>query len=479
MADDRVMNALLAKIYQLLTAPDQVTGSNSLNDNAFITFCVPGVPLNESALDFLNMTTKQQIDAGARFSRFVNAAPKPTGFWTTSASPLWSIYLDAINNAIVNPRSISPDDQKRLDAATSVLWSYKSKIDPITGAIIRVKVPSQNYSDYKGFEKDYNDALIALNGKVIWVNNNPNDNAAAQDLAMNGPIYRQAVTDAWNQWGTVKNTVEVAQQTISQITSDGPALFFQRIKNDLATMRLMDSLRSEYYPTAYFPNEFWKSNSWTNFKFGHDEEHKYWNESSTNWGGGTSGGWGLWSWSVGVQHSDHKTYDSCNTNNFQVSVDLVQIPLVRPWLEPLLFSNHSWRLQPGAAPISDGAPLPATQGTMPILPTSMIVARNLQVTLDMTDTVNTTYNSTTRGSGSVGWGPFSLRGGYESVSSGGTHDYSSTNAGLSCPGMQVLGFVCSVLPKSPNADPALLGADLFELGQISGPTYAMHARNFL
>jgi hypothetical protein len=464
MDNDRTMNSLLSKIYSLLVTPDSVTGTDSLNKNAFVSFCVPGIPVPASALDFLNLKTKYDFEAAARFSRFVNFAPKPTGFWVGTGAEIWQIYQDALNSAIVEPRQLNEEQAQELKAAQKKLYIYKSVVDPNTGTITHTSEPSLLMSDYNKYRKEYNDAVIALNKVIMTVTNDPDNNEAAQELALNGQVYRQNVDAALQQWNTVKNTVEVAQETIANFSSDGPLLLFQSIRNDLGVMKMTDSLKGVFYPTTYFPDQFWNSDGWSVFTTSESEEHSYWHDETTSWGGGASAGWGLWSSSVGVSHTDTRHYDSCSTKNYKISFDLIQVPLVRPWLNPMLFTNRAWKLQNGVEVLSDGNPIPSTSGTLPLLPTSVLIIRNLSLSFDMTDTANTSYSSETHASGSVGWGPFSLRGGYDSVSTGGTHDYKSNNEGITCPGMQVIGFVCDLVPKSPNADFALLSEQLARFG---------------
>jgi hypothetical protein len=60
-----------------------------------------------------------------------------------------------------------------------------------------------------------------------------------------------------------------------------------------------------------------------------------------------------------------------------------------------------------------------------------------------------------RGSASGGWGPFSFKANYFKRTTNTTHDFTEDAAGLVVPGLQIIGFGCTVLPKSPNPDPNL------------------------
>jgi hypothetical protein len=109
--------------------------------------------------------------------------------------------------------------------------------------------------------------------------------------------------------------------------------------------------------------------------------------------------------------------------------------------------------------LSDGGAPP--NGLLPAYPTSIIFIRNLL--LDFGD--NHSFQSYMQqqnashqgGSVGVSFGPFSLSASAShqsqsssTQSSGGS---SFTDQGLSVPGMQIIGYKCHVLPKTPNPSP--------------------------
>jgi len=150
--------------------------------------------------------------------------------------------------------------------------------------------------------------------------------------------------------------------------------------------------------------------------------------------------------------------DSINTKRvhlLEISISIV--PLLRGWLDGGVFSSRSWNfdrnLIPESENLSDGNASP--KGTMPMYPTALVMARNLRVALSMTNETNRYAMSQVRGSAKAGWGPFSVRANYFRKTTKTTHDFVEDGAGLSAPGMQVLGFVCTVLDKCPNADESL------------------------
>ena len=56
------------------------------------------------------------------------------------------------------------------------------------------------------------------------------------------------------------------------------------------------------------------------------------------------------------------------------------------------------------------------------------------------------------GGGTVGFGPFVVGGGYSSGKTERNFDHHYTAEGLVCPGVQLLGYVSTILPASPKVD---------------------------
>ncbi len=73
----------------------------------------------------------------------------------------------------------------------------------------------------------------------------------------------------------------------------------------------------------------------------------------------------------------------------------------------------------------------------------------------MSNTKNQSSFSKIETSASIGWGPFSVSGNYSSSNSQATSNFTKSSTGITVPGSQIIGFVCEVLPLSPNPDPSL------------------------
>jgi hypothetical protein len=275
----------------------------------------------------------------------------------------------------------------------------------------------------------------------------------------------QVVRNAYSQWGSLgyRDYVTRANGIISALMARGPYAYYERLRANFASAEKKDFRGNSFYPTFAYPSRIMEpsfTQGWGNFTFTEAETHQYSSSTSVSFGGGGGISFGLWSFGASAQYSSTSTYASCDTRNMTVSVDLVQVPLLRPWMTSWIFSSRGW--QGGTMIGSDGSicsgSLPLT-GKMPIIPTSMILARNLRINLDMTSEVNRTFASSFSSRASVGWGPFSVRGNYSRTTNTASHDFVATGSGIICNGTQIIGLVCEVLPRCPNHDPSLNWGD--------------------
>ena len=89
---------------------------------------------------------------------------------------------------------------------------------------------------------------------------------------------------------------------------------------------------------------------------------------------------------------------------------------------------------------------------MPLLPVGLLLAKNVRVSGDFSETERTWMRSQVSGGASFGWGPFSIGGRYSKRTE---RDYVAgtvTDTGFISPHMQVIGWFCLPLGKSPDPD---------------------------
>jgi len=119
------------------------------------------------------------------------------------------------------------------------------------------------------------------------------------------------------------------------------------------------------------------------------------------------------------------------TGVFSLELEVLQLKIVRPWLDGWMFRYRDWRWTPGSEEadtlLSDGAqPTQDTlpEGTMPFLPMSLILARDIGINYSLSRPSSTGSRRPAAGSG-----------------------------GSDSP-ILVLGWITEVLPLCPNPDPS-------------------------
>jgi hypothetical protein len=127
-----------------------------------------------------------------------------------------------------------------------------------------------------------------------------------------------------------------------------------------------------------------------------------------------------------------------NSDQFSLSFDYCLVSVSRPWLSANFLTHPGWYL-PGEAASSwcSGTYNTATQ-RFAYLPAKMLVIKNLKVNAQWSQEDRTRLQSV------AGLGPFSLL------------NYQFENDTLVAPGMQIIGWMCQVMPPFPPAsDPHL------------------------
>jgi hypothetical protein len=347
-----------------------------------------------------------------------------------------------------------------LKKAQDFLYQSQTSKDPFTDEEKTSIVDSAPYASYQLYMAKYQAALKAYNGLLIQANAPGAPDALVQDFTRNGASYKQLVISAYGEWTSkgYKQYVEEAIGIIGNLTGRGPAGFYQTLRANFNADRLTDGFGSQFFPTYVYPKDPLNpalSSSWMNFFFNLEDTNTFKSDSSTNTGGSASASWGLWSGSASAQYGTGQSNFESDSSNLSLSVQLIQLPLTRPWMRPEIFWSRGWRWSSSgpSTPVSDGKTPP--QGLMALYPTSMVVAKNLDIKLDMTNERNQSSWSKIDTKASVGWGPFSISGNYSRADSQSTSNFTKSSTGITVPGAQIIAYVCEVLPLSPNPDPSL------------------------
>jgi hypothetical protein len=455
-SDKELFDSLLDKLYKIVVGRDDINNLDPAG-GSFVSFCLPGIPLAAEDLNF-SFVDMGKAELAADFSSLVNTVPQPIGRWMPSDRKVIAYYQRVLDEAVRPVVQLSDQEKKRLEAAYAILIRQVDAVDLTTGATKKVPADTPLYEAYQERSADYLAALSAYKSLQSNYLQRPNDPKAQADWFALGPVSRGNVKLKYDRWvAGGKNIIENAIQAISEL-GRGSGERWESLKEQLRNSKQQTPDGGWYYYTKFFPQSFWDdahTSAWTKFSMSHEEVHTVDESSSTNWGGGGSASFGLWSVGASASYAEQKQHFKSDGNAEGIEVELIKVPLRRSWWDPTLFWDRGWKFDPNITNItlSDGQ-VPPT-GEMTSYPTAMLIARNLKLSVNMTSEENSHVATQFSASGSVGYGPFSLRGNYSRNTDKKTHDFVRNAAGIECSGMQIIGFVCQLLPKSPNPDPTL------------------------
>lgn len=342
-------------------------------------------------------------------------------------------YRDALENVALPNRPLTPAEELELENIGKWLQQY---------------LPA-----YRVFRERYFDAFEAYEQERT--SQNPNQ----------GRLQRlhQRMRDAYARWddpygGGNKTGVESKRARSWQIQTGNPSRRWVELNATMLEHR-RNSPRGFYYQTFLLPPiSTWSSANWATFTktITETETHNY--SRSVSWSGGFSANWGLFNRvSVGANGEKTVKHDVSDVTTIDVTFDYLRVRIQRPWLESDIFSIQDWTwIEPNTwRYLSDGGNLyidPPIRpiGTLPFIQKHLIVVRNVQIRADFSHSDVREVHSRISGSASAGFGFFSVRGSYTET----THqvDVRATFDGttLRIPNPQIVGFLGTLVPKSPN-----------------------------
>ncbi|AFM15021.1 hypothetical protein Mycch_0195 [Mycolicibacterium chubuense NBB4] len=370
-----------------------------------------------------------------------------------------------------------PDDVKaNIERFRGLLQKSVTKKDIITGEEATTTEPSDLVNAYMAKMAAYDDAALQYNARRIDALT-ASDSRAVHDFAMNAQIYRDKVNAAMADWVSngYKEDYEKIQAYIEQVSRRDMSLLKQEIVEDFDKARLTSPISgSDFFYTSLVPGSFPTSSGWTRFGFsgGDYEVHQNSSTNSSSWNATAGGGFlGIFGGSGDASSSQslYESHSQVDTSQTSLSFEIAQIPIVRAWFRPAFLTSTAWRFDQNNVNVkndrlSDGGAPP--QGMMPAYPVTAIFVRKLALSLGQStalqDAMNSQQASAQSGRGYASFGPFFLGGNASHKTASGvtssSYGYKYENNTMYVDGMQLIGFKCHIMPKSPDPDPAIPAA---------------------
>lgn len=497
-----LMNSMMGKIFDIITNGDGKTVPKS-EDN-FFAWCTPGVPFDPEDFDFLSQgltgiykprlvknadgtestepltdeqreaelakdTTKMYQQA-EQLARFVDVVPDASGIDDTKVrmnvkndeGTLSDVYEEVLRFSQVANTELSAADQAKIEKYRQLLQVERQKEDLVTGEMVKVIEPSPLVKAYSEKMQAWMEAALEYNAARIdaLTASTPR---AVQNWAVNANVLRAKVKFAFNDWVTngYKLEYEAIGAKIDQMSSRDLSLLKAQYKDVLEKSRLTGlASGADFFYSSVAPANFARSKGWTRFTFTNKDYSTYSKTTTQKWGasGGLSLGFFTIGGSAGGQRSEFDA--KCDFSSFELSFEICQVPIIRPWMKTNFLTSKTWRFVQGnqgftSKFLSDGKQPPHRDSMMPAFPTAMIFIRNLRLSFANASAVAHALDSKVGGGGMVGYGPFFIGGSYSSGSHERSRSQHSDSQGIFVDGLQCIGFKCHLLPKAPNPDPAI------------------------
>lgn len=471
----QLMKSLLSKLY--ITVTGRLDESMPEDRDNYVTWLTPGIPFKSDFFNFANTpipTGIPEAERGAIAKRYADCANEwailanfvPSGqpltmsnnfkqaIWHSSQELLWNLFDEVLRMSQVATSQLSEDEKAKIEKFRNLLAVKKEKENLVSGERTVVTEDGPVVVAYKQKMKDWLAASMAYKHAEVSFHNAESVEAVNTWRFME-PILREAVKSAKDDWVTngYKNEVDEMRAYINQITQRNMTLIKANVQ-DKFEKGLQTGSIGQYYYTSVIPGDFMSSEGWTGFYFNEKSYNGYSSHSETTWGGNVNVMWGLWSLGANASSSTERKQESFESDGFQMSFEIAQVPIARGWFDPSFLIGRGWKWSRdylGNGDLSDGKIPPS--GRLVAYPTTALFVR--KVTLNSTSLQSnwSKYESHLSAGGSFGYGPFSIGGNYSESQGSERTNWRFDSEGLHIDGVQLIGFICRFLGKSPNPSP--------------------------
>jgi len=433
MAD---MNAdLMSKLYSKLSGVLSVGSSIQAPGHSFLVLANPGIFLDPE----LDLT---RADNQYLWSNTLNPVLLPQFILQNSSVPMHSLYEQVLSGKELPLIELTPSQKQQLQNALDTVVTANGD-------------PTPAMKNYRRYQLKYNDALTAYQEAQA------NSQNEGKPLPPSIQQKLQAAQQAWDTLG-YRAKVNTAIATINNLQDLDPNSWWTELKSRFTKGSSQSSSGAPFGVTMTSPDykTFFEDEGWTQISFNQQDVQNQVTSKSTQTGGGVSVGWGLWRASAEASYKKDQGYSLASSTDISISLEVRRVEVTRPWMDGSVFRSRAWRWGQGSVNelISNGADASLGEtpsGVMPLLPTTLILARNLTMTASMTTEESNWVNEQISAKASFGYGPFSFGGSYNQQNGQTNIEASRSGNTLSNPAVQILGYSCEVLPRSPNPDPTL------------------------
>lgn len=497
-----LMNSVLGKLYDLLTNGDEVAPKS---DDNYLAWLSVGIPYAKEELDFLSTGLSgvyrepepEPLEEGEE--RPPRREKSPEEIQELLAQDVTRRYMQAENLARL--ADLVPDTSGIKGDVTMNVWNpentlsqayrhilrfsqvanfepdekTKKKIERLRGLLQEKKIKRNIVTEEEEevleetmLVKKYNEKLQNYLNEALEYNTHRVNALAAKDPAavhywsVNASILRSKVMAAKNDWITngFKEEYDQIAAFIAQVEGRSMLTLKQQYIDDLEKARLTGPASgSDFYYTSLIPGSFAESNNgWTEFSFSSSDFESGYKFDSESKSASARGGFFGFGASASASHEKTNTELKINMSHFKLNFKICQVPIVRPWFNTNFLTSKYWRFDENNTEfkdnmVSDGETPP--NGMIPAYTTTAIFIKDLHLDFGSSNSEFLSEAENVSVGGRAGWGPFSVGGSFEKNGLEKNMNVQREGQGIKVEGMQLIGFKCHVLPKSPDPKPAI------------------------
>jgi hypothetical protein len=402
-----MLKNLKIQLYQTLAV-------RTLDDTSITAFvmALPGIPLDpEVKLD--------NADDLRTLFNMLNFVPTGDVTGQNSSDKMSDIYLrvlDGHKNVTENPKKPELMDQRntigvQLDALRNAYFNYKG--------------------EYLAAQATANVAFAKRQPNKEVLQNLANQKKAEWEAASKG--NKTQYEDLVSQYNQLSFAVEGGEPWGARRTKYGDA-------------------EGLGFPVFSWPRySSWQSESgWMKVTASSSDLQRSESQSTVQWGGSA----GFFGFGGSAGGSSTVAVSQEMLDRLSISFEVKRVLIDRPWLDASVFRSRKWTwTDPTEEMISFGKfdqTKKLFEGRMPLLPTSLILVRRVVLASNWGSTVTNDVRSGLSAGGGFSFGPFRVGGNYGNSSHSASSRVQVTDAGIEIPDVQIIGWLCDILPRSPN-----------------------------
>jgi hypothetical protein len=427
---EKIIKNLFYYIQAHLFGADPDKGQDLIASGQFGVMMTPGQFVNPNLME-----TDGTVDMWAQYE-LLNEVLDTSFAYKPLATRISRQYQDALENVALPRRRLTDDEEDELEDIGKWIQKYLPR--------------------YNVYRDRYYDAM------ELWEQERSSQHPNPARLAR----LEQNMNDAYAIWddpysGGRKSMMEDKRARAWEIQTGNPGSRWLELNTTFRNNRKA-SPRGNYYQTFLLPPvSTWNNANWASFSktINETETHNY--SRSVSWSGSFGARWGLFNHvNVGTSGERTVTHDVSDVTTIECQMDYLRVRIQRPWLDPDIFSSQDWTWKRPTTwhLLSDGGSLAITPpvrpiGSLPFMQTHAIVAKNVFIRADFSHRDVQSMYSRINGSLSAGFGPFSVRGSYTETTQQTDVRASFDGTNLRIPNPQIIGFLGTLMPRTPNPPP--------------------------